>query len=83
MQGGIFLLIGYLTNKAGSSFACVNATKTGKLSHLWTALAKIESLYRLQKWLMVLGIVLFLVICFGTFLLIYAVPRLQHYGNPR
>jgi hypothetical protein len=79
LQGALFLLIGLWTLQAGLSFARVSGTRTPAPGDLRTALAKLLRIYQLQKWLMVLGIVLFLVICFGTFFLIFCLPRIQYH----
>ena len=79
VYGAGFLLIGLWTLQAGLSFARVSGTRTPAPGDLRTALAKLLRIYQLQKWLMVLGIVLFLVICFGTFFLIFIQPRIQHH----
>jgi hypothetical protein len=79
LQGTLFLLIGLWTLQAGSSFARVVATQAPDLGQLRPAPAKLLSIYRLQKWLMVLGIVLFVAVCYGTFFLIFAMPKLQRY----
>jgi hypothetical protein len=77
LLGGLFFVIGGCTLKLGSTFALV--TEPEDLGRLWTALVKLHRFYWLQKWLMLLGIVVFAGVFFGTFILIYILPKLQYY----
>ena len=77
LLGCLFFLIGGCTLKLGSTFALV--TEPEDLGRMWTVMVKLHRFYRLQKWLMILGIVLWVGIFFGTFFVIYVLPKLQHY----
>jgi hypothetical protein len=77
VQAGLFLLLGSWTHRTGTAFGRIPTAKVYDPGLLTPTLDKLRRLYRLQKWLLTLGIVLFLTIGFGTFFLLYAVPKLQ------
>jgi hypothetical protein len=79
LLGCLFLLIGGCTLKLGSSFALV--TEPEDLGRLWTALVKLHRIYWLQKWLMVLGIVVWAGVFFGTFFVVFLLPKLHRYSS--
>jgi hypothetical protein len=77
LLGCLFFLIGGCTLKLGSTFALV--TEAEDLGRLWTAMVKLQRFYWLQKWLMILGIVVWVGVFLGTFFVIFLLPKLQHY----
>lgn len=77
LQGCFFLLVGVWTWRTGTSFRPATAAKENNLGRLMAAMGGLHGLYRMQKWLLILGVLLWVAICVGTFFLLYVVPRFQ------
>lgn len=65
MQGVLLVFIGAWTRSAARSFQLVVDTKGSDIPNLMNALGELSRLYALQKWLMILALVLFI----GAFVL--------------
>ena len=78
LQSCLFLLLGVWTRQAGTSFWRITSPQ-GKDTGLVVALDKLHRLYRLQKWLLILGIMLFIAVFLGTFFHLFVMPKLLHY----
>ncbi len=61
IQGVLLVFIGAWTRSSAKSFQLVVDTKGSDIPNLMNALGELRRLYNLQKWLMVLALVLFVV----------------------
>jgi hypothetical protein len=76
------LVLGIWTQQVGTSFSRITTDHGIDRGHALAALDKLRGLYRLQKWLMILGLVLFLAVSLWTFFLIFLLPRLERSFAP-
>lgn len=79
IQGVLLIFIGIWTRSAARSFQLVVDTKGSDITNMMNALGELRRLYNLQKWLMILGLVLVI----GAFVLgivagIFIAARAHH-----
>ena len=77
MQGVLLVFIGAWTRSAARSFQLVVDTKGSDIPNLMNALGELSRLYTLQRWLMILALVLFV----GAFVLGVAAALMLSPGN--
>jgi hypothetical protein len=77
VQGGLFLVLSVWTWRTGTSFRPATTAKENNRGRLMAAMDRLHGLYRMQKWLLILGVLLWMAVCVGTFLLFYVVPKFQ------